>query len=44
MTRKTDYLVVGDSPGSKVRKAEEYGTKMLSEEDFLDLLRRSERT
>jgi len=43
VTRKTDYLVVGDSPGSKLRKAEEYGTKMLSEKEFLKLLRQNER-
>ena len=39
VTRKTDYLIVGESPGSKLRKAEQYGTKLLNEEEFLDLLR-----
>jgi len=40
ITRKTDYLVVGESPGSKLQKAQRYGTKLLSEEEFLELLRR----
>ena len=39
VTKKTDYLVVGDSPGSKLQKAERYGTRLLSEEEFLGLLR-----
>ncbi|MGQ9572177.1 MAG: NAD-dependent DNA ligase LigA [Dehalococcoidia bacterium] len=40
VTKKTDYLVVGESPGSKLQKAEQYGTKLLNEEEFLELLRR----
>jgi NAD-dependent DNA ligase len=32
--------VVGEGPGSKLHKAQEYGTKLLSEEDFIELLRR----
>jgi DNA ligase (NAD+) len=39
VTRKTDYLVVGEGPGSKLQKAQEYGTKLLSEEEFAVLLR-----
>jgi NAD-dependent DNA ligase len=31
---------VGESPGSKLQKAQEYGTKLLSEEEFVELLRR----
>jgi DNA ligase (NAD+) len=40
VTRKTDYLVLGEGPGSKLQKAQEYDTKLLSEEEFAELLRR----
>jgi DNA ligase (NAD+) len=39
VTKKTDYLAVGESPGSKLQKAQRYGTKLLSEQEFLELLR-----
>jgi DNA ligase (NAD+) len=39
VTKKTDYLVVGENPGSKLQKAQQYGTKVLSEEEFAELLR-----
>ena len=39
VTRKTDYVVVGESPGSKAQKAQEYGTKTLTEEEFLAIVR-----
>jgi len=40
VTKKTDYLVVGEGrPGSKLQKAQEYGTKLLSEDAFVELLR-----
>ena len=35
---KTDYLIVGANPGSKVNKAEELGIRILDENDFLQLL------
>ena len=33
-----DYLVVGESPGSKLRKAEDLGITILNEDEFLRLL------
>jgi DNA ligase (NAD+) len=38
VTRKTDYVVVGETPGSKAERAQELGTKTLTEEEFLALL------
>ncbi len=39
LTKGTDYLVVGESPGSKVQKAKEFGVKILNEEQFLELFK-----
>ena len=36
--RNTDYLIVGESPGSKLRKAGDLGIAILSEDEFLKLL------
>ena len=38
VTRITDYLVVGESPGSKVNIARRLGTKLLNEDEFLRML------
>lgn len=38
LTKKTDYLVVGENPGSKLEKANKYGVKILTEEEFLKML------
>ena len=38
VSKKTDYLVAGDSPGSKLAKAEEVGTVILDEDGLRDLL------
>jgi DNA ligase (NAD+) len=40
VTKKTDYVVVGEAPGSKLQKAQQYGTKLLNEQEFLELLRK----
>ncbi len=37
VSKSTDFLVAGDNPGSKYEKAEEFGVKILSENEFLSL-------
>ncbi len=41
VSRKTSYLVVGQNPGSKYGKAKKLGIKILSEDEFLNLLKTS---
>ena len=38
VTQKTNYLVVGADPGSKLTEAQTLGTKQINEEEFLRLL------
>jgi DNA ligase (NAD+) len=38
VSSKTDYLVVGESPGSKLSNARELGITILDEEEFLKLI------
>ncbi len=38
VSKSTDYVVAGDSPGSKLAKAEELDIEILDEEGFLKLL------
>lgn len=37
VSKKTDYVVVGDNPGSKYDKAKELGIRILDKEEFLRL-------
>ena len=38
VSKKTDYVVVGDAPGSKATKAAELGVRILNEAEFVKLL------
>ena len=42
VSKKTDYVVVGDAPGSKAKKAEELGVKVIGEREFMTLLEKGE--
>ena len=39
VSRKTRYLVAGADPGSKLRKADEFGVEVLDEAKFVELLK-----
>lgn len=39
VSKKTSYLVVGDKPGSKVKKAKDFGVAILTEDEFLRLIK-----
>ena len=43
VSKKTDYVVVGDSPGSKAEKAEQLGVPVLDEAGFKLLLEHGSR-
>ena len=38
VSKKTDYVIAGDKPGSKLTKAQELGIKILSEDDLEKML------
>lgn len=40
VSKKTDYLIVGERPGNKLVKALALGTIILSEQEFEDMVRR----
>lgn len=40
VSSKTDFVVVGEDPGSKFNEAKKLGVKTLSEEEFIDMMRK----
>ena len=38
VSKKTDYLIVGEKAGSKLTKAQQLGVKTLTEQEFEDML------
>jgi DNA ligase (NAD+) len=41
VTKKTNYLVVGAEPGSKLEKARKMGIKQINEQELLKILKES---
>jgi len=39
VSKKTDFVVVGEKPGSKYEKAKKLGVKTINEQEFLRLLK-----
>ncbi len=44
VSKKTDYVIAGESPGSKVDKARRFGVPILTEDDFERLVREQPET
>jgi DNA ligase (NAD+) len=41
VSKKTDYVIAGEDAGSKLRKAQELGVQVISERQFLELLKKA---
>ncbi len=39
VSKNTDYLIVGRNPGSKLKKAKELGVKIITEDEFVNMVR-----
>jgi DNA ligase (NAD+) len=44
VSKKTDYVVVGEETGSKLQKARDLGIRIINEKDFLALIAQSSST
>ena len=38
ITSKTNYLIAGENPGSKLEKAKKYGAKIITEQEFVKMI------
>jgi DNA ligase (NAD+) len=38
VSKKTDFVLAGENPGSKLDKALQFGVKIIKEEDFIKML------
>jgi len=43
VTRRTSYVVVGAEPGSKLAKSEKIGTKVITEDEFMEIIEQTGR-
>jgi DNA ligase (NAD+) len=41
VSKKTDFVLTGDNPGSKLKKAQEFGIKAIDENQFLKMIGRA---
>ncbi|MGC8736992.1 MAG: BRCT domain-containing protein, partial [Dissulfurimicrobium sp.] len=41
VSKGTSYLVAGENPGSKFKKAMELGIKIINEDEFLELVQKT---
>ncbi len=42
ISKKTDYLIAGEKSGSKLEKAKKIGVKILTEDEFINIIRNNE--
>jgi len=43
VSKNTDYVIVGENPGSKLQRARSLGVKTISYDEFLKLIEQSRR-